>query len=34
MARDRKKPQAADRRRPIKKKVSILSSESINWIDY
>ena len=34
MARDRKKPQAADRRRVIKKKVSILSSESINWIDY
>jgi small subunit ribosomal protein S18 len=35
MARDRKKkPQAADRRRPIKKKTSILSSESIDWVDY
>ncbi len=35
MARDKKKKsQAADRRRPIKKKVSILSSESIDWIDY
>ncbi len=34
MARDKKKKsQAADRRRPIKKKVSILSSESIDWID-
>jgi small subunit ribosomal protein S18 len=34
MARDRKKSPASDRRRVIKKKVSILSSESINWIDY
>src|SRR6266568_1478387 len=35
MARDKKKKsQAADRRRPIKKKTSILSSESIDWIDY
>src|SRR5213593_1087587 len=35
MARDKKKKsQAADRRRPIKKKTSILSSESIAWIDY
>lgn len=35
MARDRKKKsQAADRRRPIKKKTSILSSESIDWVDY
>src|ERR687897_3281722 len=35
MARDkRKKSQAADRRRPIKKKTSILSSESIDWVDY
>src|SRR6266540_4242998 len=35
MARDKKKKsQAADRRRPIKKKVTILSSENIDWIDY
>lgn len=34
MARDRKKSPASDRRRVVKKKVSILSSESINWIDY
>jgi small subunit ribosomal protein S18 len=35
MARDKKrKSQAADRRRPIKKKTSILSSESIEWVDY
>src|SRR6266536_4742318 len=36
MARDKKKKksQAADRRRPIKKKVSILTSENIDWIDY
>jgi small subunit ribosomal protein S18 len=34
MARDKKKSQAADRRRPIKKKVSILSSENIDWVDY
>ena len=35
MARDKKKKsQAADRRRPIKKKTSILSSESIDWVDY
>src|SRR5262249_26681599 len=35
MARDKKKKsQAADRRRPGKKKTSILSSESIEWVDY
>jgi small subunit ribosomal protein S18 len=36
MARDKKgkKTQAADRRRPIKKKTSILSSENIDWVDY
>src|SRR5919197_3500871 len=35
MARDKKKKsQAADRRRPVKKKVSILSSENIDWVDY
>src|SRR5438094_6763978 len=35
MARDKKKrSQAADRRRAIKKKTSILSTESIDWIDY
>src|SRR6266581_7074248 len=35
MARDKKKKsQAADRRRPIKKKTSILSTERIDWIDY
>src|SRR3712207_5965717 len=34
MARDKKKSQAADRRRVVKKKVSILSSESIDWVDY
>jgi len=35
MARDKKKKsQAPDRRRPIKKKTSILSSESIDWVDY
>src|SRR5215218_1032659 len=35
MARDKKKKsQPADRRRPIKKKTSILSSESIDWVDY
>src|SRR5919108_5095072 len=34
MARDKKKSQAADRRRVSKKKVSILSSENITWIDY
>jgi small subunit ribosomal protein S18 len=35
MARDKKKKsQATDRRRPIKKKTSILSSESIDWVDY
>ena len=35
MARDKKrKSQAPDRRRPIKKKTSILSSESIDWVDY
>jgi small subunit ribosomal protein S18 len=35
MARDKKKKsQAADRRRPIKKKTSILSTESLDWVDY
>ena len=35
MARDKKKKsQAADRRRPIKKKTSILSTERIDWVDY
>jgi small subunit ribosomal protein S18 len=36
MARDKnkKKSQATDRRRVVKKKVSILSSESIDWVDY
>src|ERR687891_2062065 len=34
MARDKKKSQAADRRRAPKKKVSILSSENIDWVDY
>jgi small subunit ribosomal protein S18 len=32
--RDRRKPSAADRRRTPKKKVSILTSENIHWIDY
>ena len=36
MARDKhkKKSQASDRRRVVKKKVSILSSENIDWVDY
>src|SRR5256885_5319147 len=35
MARDKKrKSQAAARRRPIKKKTSILSTENIVWVDY
>jgi small subunit ribosomal protein S18 len=34
MARDKRKSQQADRRRVIKKKVSILSSENIDWVDY
>ena len=35
MARDRRsKSAAADRRRPQKKKVSILNTENIEWIDY
>lgn len=34
MARDKKKSQAAERRRVVKKKVSILSSENIDWVDY
>jgi small subunit ribosomal protein S18 len=37
MARDRRsnsKSAAADRRRPQKKKVSILNTESVNYIDY
>ena len=32
--RDRRKSTAADRRRTPKKKVSILTSENIDWIDY
>lgn len=32
--RDRRKSSAADRRRTPKKKVSILTSENIDWIDY
>ncbi len=32
--RDRRKSAAADRRRAPKKKVSILTSENITWIDY
>ncbi len=32
--RDRRKSTAADRRRTPKKKVSILTSENITWIDY
>src|SRR5215470_3063662 len=36
MARDRRnsKSAAADRRRPMKKKISILNTESVGWIDY
>jgi small subunit ribosomal protein S18 len=35
MARDRRtKSAAADRRRPQKKKVSILNTEGVDWIDY
>jgi small subunit ribosomal protein S18 len=37
MARDRRsnsKSGAADRRRPQKKKISILNTESVDWIDY
>src|SRR5919108_4009418 len=34
MARDKKKSQAADRHRVVKKKVSILSSENIDYVDY
>jgi len=36
MAREKnkKKSQATDRRRVVKKKVSILSSENIDWVDY
>jgi len=36
MARERRNPKAAasDRRRPQKKKVSILNTESVTWIDY
>lgn len=37
MARDRRtngKSGAADRRRPQKKKISILNTESVGWIDY
>jgi small subunit ribosomal protein S18 len=35
MARERRtKSAAADRRRPQKKKVSILNTESVDWIDY
>jgi small subunit ribosomal protein S18 len=31
---DRRKQTAADRRRPIKKKTSILTTEHIEWVDY
>lgn len=36
MARERRNPKgaAADRRRPQKKKVSILNTEQVEWIDY
>src|SRR5258708_22211130 len=36
MARDRerRKTSAADRRRTPKKKISVLTSESIKWVDY
>jgi small subunit ribosomal protein S18 len=37
MARDRRsnsKSASADRRRPQKKKISILNTESVDWIDY
>ena len=35
MARDRRtKSAASDRRRPQKKKVSILNTEGVDWIDY
>src|SRR6266496_4772113 len=34
MARDKRKSQQAERRRVVKKKVSILSTESIDWVDY
>lgn len=34
MARERRKTAAADRRRVPKKKTSILTSESIEWVDY
>ncbi len=36
MARDRRnsKSAAADRRRPQKKKISILNTEQVEWIDY
>ena len=35
MARERRsKTAAADRRRPQKKKVSILNTESVTWVDY
>ena len=33
-SRDRRKSAAAERRRPQKKKVSILVSEGVDWIDY
>jgi small subunit ribosomal protein S18 len=34
MARDKRKSQQAERRRVVKKKVSILSSENVDWVDY
>ena len=34
MARERRKPAANDRRRPPKKKISILNTEQVEWIDY
>lgn len=34
MARARRRSPASDKRRPAKKKVSILTTENIQWIDY
>lgn len=35
MARDRERRKAAvERRRPVKKKISILTTEQIDWVDY
>ena len=32
--REKRKPLGTDKRRPMKKKVSILISEGVDWIDY